>query len=121
MCEEAELDIPDSVIDWALHTGNEYMDKSKNPKCKKIIVFYHLPILNFFYRAIRKFKKGVKVKLDLTKKHHSLHLEANKYVDGGNLVKFCYTDTNCRFKVKWRDNCEKNMFFSSMEELLQMT
>lgn len=40
-------------------------------------VFYHLPILNFFYRAIRKFKKGVKVKLDLTKKHHSLHLEAN--------------------------------------------
>ena len=40
MCEEAELDIPDSAIDWALHTGNEYMDKSKNPKCKKIIVCF---------------------------------------------------------------------------------
>lgn len=60
-------------------------------------------------------------KLDLTKKHHSLHLEANKYVDGSNLVKFCYTDKNYRLKVKWRDNCETDMFFSSMEELLQMT
>ena len=77
-CEEADLDIPDVAIDRAHRIGNEYVDNSKNIKCKSIIVrfttFHHRTP---FYRAKKKFKKCEKVKLDLTKKRFNLLVEAN--------------------------------------------
>ena len=66
-------------------------------------------------------KKCVKVKLDLTKKRHNLIVEANKYCDGGKMVKICHADVNCRLKVKWADENEEDTFFSCMDDLVQMT
>lgn len=120
MCKEAKLDIPDVVIDRAHRIGNEY-ENNFNVKCKSIIVrFTTFRHRTRFYRAKKKFKKGIKVKLDLTKKRHKLLVEANKYCEKSNLVKFCYADVNCRLKVKWVDENEEDTFFSSMDEILQM-
>lgn len=120
MCEGADLDIPDVVTDRAHRIGNEYVDNLINVKCKRIIVrfttFHHQ---TRFYRAKKKFKNGVKVKLDLTKKRHNLLTEANKYCDGGNVVKFCYKDVNCRPKVKWADKNEEDTFLSCVDDLLE--
>ena len=40
MCDEDNLDIPDVVIDGANYVANEYVDNSKNVKCKSIIVHF---------------------------------------------------------------------------------
>ena len=120
MCKEAKLDIPEVVIDRAHRIGNEYENNSK-VKCKSIIVrFTTFRHRTCFYRAKKKFKKGVKVKIDLTKKRHSLLVEANKYCEKSRMVKFCYADVNCRLRVKWADEREDDTFFSSMEDILQM-
>ena len=63
----------------------------------------------------------MKVKLDLIKKCHNLLVEANKYCNDSNMIEFCYADDNCRLKVKWADENEEDIFFSCMDDLVQMT
>ena len=76
------------VIDGANYIGNEYVDNSKNVKCKSIIVrFTTFRHQTRFYGAKKKFTKGVKVKLDLTKTHRNLLAEVNKYCNGSNIIK----------------------------------
>ena len=121
MCKEANIDIPDVVIDRAHRIGNVYEDHSRKVKCRSIIVrFTTFRHRTRFYRAKKKFKKGVKVKLDLTKKRHKLLIEANEYCEKSSTVKFCYADINCRLRVKWVDPNEDDTFFSSMDDILQM-
>ena len=77
-------------------------------------------IENDFIVHRKKYKFG-KVKLDLAKICHNLLVVINKYCDGGNMVKVCYADVNCRIKVKGADGNEENTFFSCMDDLVQMT
>ena len=70
-----------------------------------------------FYRAKNKLKRGVKIKLDLTKSRYNLLKRANDHVKEVSYIKFCYADINCRLKVKFNDENQKDIFFSSFDEL----
>ena len=66
--KEAKVDIPESIIDRAHRIGSRYQDASSNNYCKSIIIrFTTFCHRTMFYRAKNKLKRGVKIKLDLTK------------------------------------------------------
>ena len=70
-----------------------------------------------FYRAKNKLKKGVRIKLDLTKSRYDLSKRANDQVKEVPSIKSCYSDINCRLKVKFNDENQKDIFFSSFDDL----
>ena len=87
-------------------------------KCQSIIIvrfatFRHRTI---FYRA-RKNLKSLKVKLDLTKSRFDLLKRANNNVKEIPDINFCYADVNCRLRVKFHDEKQADIFFSTFEEL----
>ena len=71
--KEAKVDIPESIIDHAHRIGSRYLDASSNNCCKSIIIrFTTFPHRTMFYRAKNKLKRGVRIKLDLTKSRYNL-------------------------------------------------
>ena len=64
-----------------------------------------------------KLKRGVKIKLDLTKSRYNLLKRANDHVKEVPSIKFCYADINCRLMVEFNDENQKDIFFSSFDEL----
>ena len=62
-----------------------------------------------FYRAKNKLKRGVRIKLDLTKSSYALLKRANDHVKEVPSIKFCYADVN--------DENQKDIFFSSFNDL----
>ena len=115
---EAKVDIPENVVDRAHRIGPTYTDKKSNKVCKSIIVrFTTFRHRTMFFRARKNLKKGVKVKLDLTKSRYNLLKQANEHVDEVPSIKFCYADVNCRLRVKFCDDKQKDLFFSSFDEL----
>ena len=72
------------------------------------------------YRAKKKMKPGVRVKLDLTKTRYTLLIDANKVLKQNPVINFCYPDTNCRLKIKWVGESIDDEFFSSMDELQEI-
>ena len=113
--EQADVVVPDSVIDRAHRVGMPYNDRVTGAKCQDVIVrfptFRHRTMV---YRK-RKSMEGVTVRLDLTKQRYDLLKEARKLVDGHPNVKFVYADINCRLKVKFNEGIDQ--FFESMEKL----
>ena len=69
------------------------------------------------YKAKNKLKRGVRIKLDLTKSRYDLLKRANDHVKEVPSIKFCYADVNCRLKVKFNDENQKDIFFSSFDDL----
>ena len=65
----------------------------------------------FVYRARKKLRNDVKIRLDLTKERHTLFLEANNVVKGNNDVKFCFVDITCRLKIKREDELQPDHFY----------
>ena len=64
MYEEADLDIPDVVIDRAYRIGNKYGDNSKNFKCQSIILrFTTFRHRTRFYRVKQKLIKVSRLNL----------------------------------------------------------
>ena len=88
--KEAKVDIPESIIDRA-------------------------QIFRGFLK--NKLKRGVRIKLDLTKSRYALLKRANDHVKEVPSIKFCYADVNCRLKVKFNDENQKDIFFSSFDDL----
>ena len=90
------VDIPNEVVDRAHRIGPSYTDKDSNVECKSVIVsfttFRHRTMV---YRARKKRKPGVRVKLDLTKSRYTLLINADKVVKQNLDNKFCYADINC--------------------------
>ena len=118
---ELKVEIPDTVLDRAHRIGPSYMDKVSNKNCKSIIVrFTTFRHRTMFYRVRKNLRKGIKVKLDLTKSRFNLLKQANDHVKDVPAIKFCYADVNCRLRVKFRDEREKDSFFSSFEELCEI-
>ena len=116
--DDAQVEIPDAVIDRAHRIGGNYVDGKSKKSCKSIIVrFTTFRHRTMFYRAKSKLKNGTRVKLDLTKSRLTLLNKANEHVQNIPLINFCYADVNCRLKVKFKDAKQKDMFFSSFEEL----
>ena len=116
--KEAKVDIPESIIDRAHRIGSSYQDASLNNYCKSIIIrFTTFRHRIMFYRAKNKLKRGVKIKLDLTKSRYNLLKTANDHVKEVPSIKFCYANINCRLNVKFNDENQKDIFFSSFDEL----
>ena len=110
LINEAGVDIPESNIDRARRIGPK-KDK-KQAVIAKFTTFRHHILL---FRARRKLKNGVKLRVDLSKKRFRLLLGAQKYVENVVEVQFVYADVNYNLKVKFCNNEES--FFTSMQEL----
>ena len=115
--DDAQVEIPDAVVDRAHRIGGNYVDRKSKKSCKSIIVRITFRHRTMFYRAKSKLKNRTRVKLDLTKSRLTLLNKANEHVQNIPLINFCYADVNCRLKVKFKDAKQKDMFFSSFEEL----
>ena len=57
------------------------------------------------------------MKLDLTKSRFNLLKKANDHVKEIPAISFCYADVNCRLRVKFHDAKQKDIFFSTFDEL----
>ena len=98
--------------------GPSYKDKISNINCKSVIVrFTTFRHRTMFYRARKNLKKGVKIRLDLTKSRFNLLKKANEHDRDIPTIKFCYADINCRLRVKFNDENEEDIIFSSFEGL----
>ena len=105
------------VIDRAHRIGSRYLGASSN-HCKSIIIrFTTLHHRTMFYRVKNKLKKGVIIKLNLTKSRYDLLKRANDHVKEVPSIKFYYADLNCRLKVKFNDENQKDIFFASFDDL----
>ena len=121
MWSEAGMDIPNEVVDRVHRIGPSYTDKNSNVECKSVIVrFTSFRHRTMVYRAKKKMKPGVRVKLDLTKSRYTLLTDANKVVRQNPDNKFCFVGINCQLKIKWVDESIDDKFYSSMDELQEL-
>ena len=104
--EEAEVTIPDAVLDWAHHVS-----KNNPDVIVRFTTFRHRTL---FYRK-RKTLKGKSVHLDLTKSRLKLLNDAKNLISNRSDITFCYADINCRCKVRYSDG--KELFFESISDL----
>ena len=61
--------------------------------------------------------KGEKVRLGLTKSRYDLLSNPKNYVKEIATIRFCYVDAKCRLKIKFIGEDQDDVFFSSMDEL----
>ena len=104
--EEAEVTIPDAVLDRAHHVSKSNYDV--------IVRFTAFHQRTLFYRK-RKNLKGKSVHLYLTKPQLKLLSDAKNLISSRSGIDFCYADTNCRCKVRYSDG--KELFFESISDL----
>ena len=116
--KEAKVDILESVIDRVYRIGYRYLDAASNNYCKSIIIrFITFCHRTMFYRAKNKLKRGVRIKLDLTKPRYGLLKRVKDHVKEVPSIKFCYVDINCYLKVKFNAENQEDIFFSSFDNL----
>ena len=70
-----------------------------------------------FYQARKSLSKNG-VHLDLTNERFTLYQKAKDLVKSKKFVKYVYVDVNWKLKVKFENN--KESFFSSISELLDL-
>ena len=115
---EAKLDILEIVTECAHRTGSRYLDTSSSNNFQSVIIcFTTFRYRNMFYRAKNKLKRGVRIKFDLTKSRYDLLKRADNNVKEIASIKFCYADINCHLKVIFTDKNQKDIFFSSSDDL----
>ena len=119
--ELAEVDIPDVVLDRGHRIDFIFQDQALNKSFKGIIVrfttFRHRRTL---CRA-RSRLKGEKVRLGLTKSRYDLLINPKIYVKEIATIRFCYVNVKCRLKIKFIGEDKDDVFFSSMDELRNMS
>ena len=121
MWSEAGVEIPIEVADRANRTGPSYTDENSNVECKSVIVrfttFRHRIMV---YRAKKKMKPGLRVKLDLMESRYTLLTDDSKVVKQNPDIKFGYADISCRLKIKQADESIDEKIFSSVVELQEV-
>ena len=70
-----------------------------------------------FCRAKNKLKRGVRIKLDLTETRYDLLKRANDHAKEVSSIKFCNADIDCCMKVKFNNENQKDILFSSFDNL----
>ena len=90
LLKEAEVEIPDAVLDRA-----HRISKENNDAIIRFTTFRHRTL---FYRN-RKKLKNQSIHLDLTKSRLSLLNEARKLIENNEDIAFCYADINCPCKL----------------------
>ena len=117
LLKEAKVSVPENVLDRAHRIVPIYTDRVSQKKCTSIIVRFTI----FHHRALfcraRKNLKRAKEKLDLTKSRFDLLKRANNYVKEIRAINFNYADVNCRLRAKFHDEKQKDIFFSTFQEL----
>ena len=112
--DDAEVLIPDNIIDRAHRIGSVYKDRDTGEDAQSVIVkfstFKHRSIV---YRARKKLK--LIVRPDLTKRRYDLLHMALKAADKSAKVKYVYVDINCRLKARMADDSE--VAFDSLEKI----
>ena len=92
MCKKGNINTQEIDIDRAHRIGKPYVHNISKKQCKSIIArFTSFRKRTLVYRG-KKSIKDVRLKVDLTKKRHTLLVKANEYVKNIPKVKFCYTD-----------------------------
>ena len=113
---EAEVDIPDNVLDRAHRIGRPYQEKDGTAMFQSIMVrFTTFRHRTLFFKNRKKLQGTVRIKLDLTKRRYSCLKDARNYVEKNPLVSFVYSDINCRLKIRFSN--DKESFFDSLDEL----
>ena len=93
--KEAEVEIPDAVLDRAhrISKENNYV----------IVHFTIFRRRTLFYRNRKKLKNQI-LHLDLTKSWLSLLNEARKLIGNNEDIAFCNADINCLCKLRFKNN-----------------
>ena len=65
--------------------------------------------------------KGEKVRLGLTKSRYDLLSNPKDYVKQIATIRFCYVDVKCRLNIKFIGEDQDDVFFSSMDELYNIS
>ena len=119
LVQEAECDIPSTVLDRAHRIGPLYLDKRSGKMTRSVIVrFSTFRHRTLFYNNRRKLKNNVSVKIDLTKSRYQELVNAMKLVEEFDDVKYVFADINCRLKVVMEDGSSR--FFRNCEELSEI-
>ena len=114
LINEAQIEIPDSVIDRAHRIGPVRKDSDNNKTPSIIVRFSTFRHRTRLYRA-RKTLKSARVRLDLTKIRYKLLGDARMMVEKNPKVNFVYADIN--FRLRLRPMKGDDISFESMEEL----
>ena len=114
LINEAQIEIPDSVIDRAHRIGPVRKDSDNNKTQSIIVRFSTFRHRTRLYRARKTFKSS-RVRLDLTKIRYKLLGDARMMVEKNPKVSFVYADINCRLRL--RPMKGDDISFESMEEL----
>ena len=120
MWTEGGVDIPNEAVDRAHRIGPSYTEKFECWMQECHGAFHYFPTQNSGYKAKKKMKPGVRVKLVLMKNTYTLLIDGSKVTKQNPDFKFCYADINCRLKIKWVDESIDNEFFSSMDDLQEI-
>ena len=103
---EAEVTIPDAVLDRAHHVS-----KSNHDVIVRFTTFCHITLFYMKHKCL----KGKSVHLDLTKSRLKLLSDANNLISSRSDITFCYAGINCRCNVRYSDS--KELFFESISDL----
>ena len=106
LLEEAEVTIPDAVLDRVHRVTKNNLDV-----IVRFTTFCHRTL---FYRK-SKTLKGNSVHLDLTKSRQKLLNDAKNLISSRSDIAFCYADINCRCKGRSSDGNE--LLFESISDL----
>ena len=103
---ETEVEFPDAVLDRA-----HRISKENNDVIIRFTTFKHRTL---FYHNPKKLKTQ-SIHFDLTKSRLSLLNEARKLLENNEDIAFCYSDINCRCKLRFKNNDE--LFLESLDVL----
>ena len=101
--KEACPNLSGYVIDRAHGIGSNYKCFKINNTCRSVIVrFNSFKHRTLFYRNRNKLK-GVRTKLDLTKKIYNVLRSARSIANENQDTNYVFTDINCRLKVVFKN------------------
>ena len=115
---EADVDIPDTVLDRTHRIGPAYKDESDQSIQGIIVRFNNFRYRSMFYKNRKKLKQGKRVRIDLTSNRYNLLKKTNALIKRMKMENTVYTfaDVNCRLKVVNKKNGEEALF-DKLEEV----
>ena len=114
---EADIDIPDTVLDRTHKIGPVYKDESDQNIQGIIVKFNKFRYRSMFRKNRKKLKRGKRVRIDLTRNRYNLLKKANALIKRMKMNTVCrFADVNCILKVVTKENGEET-FFDNLEEV----
>ena len=115
---EADIDIPDIVLDRAHRIGLVYKDESDQNIQGIIVKFSNFRYRSMFYKNRKKINQGKLVRIDLRSNRYNLLKKSNALIKRIKMEHTVYTfvDVNCRLTVVNKENGEE-AFFDNLEEV----